>query len=312
VERTVGHAARIGTRPSFTSPKETAMTWVMNPHAPDSLGSADGNDHDEPGTEIASGVFVERRSILWLPALAAATFLFGRSRLSAADHSKEGAAPAGKKPSSTSPLDWDEFLKQCVPIAKEMFKDSSAQGQDAYLNRVASFAVRLRAAPNTKLFAFGKLNPKVEFNLSHKGFPFVVVQWRMHPRAILPAHCHPQTSVCTLGLEGETRLRNFEVHGKAPAFDSGSSQAFLIRETHSQILTPRRTSTLSPTRDNIHYFEAGADGARGIDITTAYGGTGNFSFVAFDPDKPREAQQRIFEAAWTGQEPPKRERGKKK
>ena len=193
-----------------------------------------------------------------------------------------------------------------------MFKDSSAQGQDAYLNRVASFAVRLRAAPNTKLFAFGKLNPKVEFNLSHKGFPFVVVQWRMHPRAILPAHCHPQTSVCTLGLEGETRLRNFEVHGKAPAFDSGSSQAFLIRETHSQILTPRRTSTLSPTRDNIHYFEAGADGARGIDITTAYGGTGNFSFVAFDPDKPREAQQRIFEAAWTGQEPPKRERGKKK
>src|SRR5258708_2272527 len=184
------------------------MTWVFD--AP-----RQNSDHDEPGTEIASGVLIERRSILWLSALTAATFLFGQSRLDAADESKGSTTPG------TGPLDWDEFLKQCVPVAKEMVKDTSTQGQDAYLNRIASFAVRLRAAPNTKLFAFGKLNPKVEFNLSHKGFPFIVVQWRMHPHAILPAHCHPQSSVCTLGLEGETRLRNFEVHGAAPAFDSG-------------------------------------------------------------------------------------------
>jgi hypothetical protein len=44
------------------------------------------------------------------------------------------------------------------------------------------------------------------------------------------------------------------------------------------------------TRDNIHYFEAGDAGARGLDITTAYGGDGRFSFVAFQPDKP----------VWTG------------
>ena len=94
------------------------MTWVMNPHTP--LASGKANDHDEPGTEIASGVFVERRSILWLPALAAATFLFGRSRLYAADDSKGGATRTAKEPSSTGPLDWDEFLKQCVPIAKEI------------------------------------------------------------------------------------------------------------------------------------------------------------------------------------------------
>jgi hypothetical protein len=284
--------------PALNTHKEIAMTWLLNP-ATQNAASCEAADHDEPGAEIAAGVLIERRAVLWLPALAAATFLFGRSRLYALNDSKATA----KDSSATGSLDWEEFLKQCVPVAKEMVKDSSAGGQDAYLHRVASFAVRLRAAPDTKLFPFGKLHPKVAFNLSHKGFPFTVVQWRMDPQAILPAHCHPSFSVCTLGLEGETRLRNFELHGEAPAFDSGSSKTFLIRETHNQVLTPRRTSTLSPTRDNIHYFEAGPDGARGIDITTGYGGTGNFSFLAFDADEPKDPKQRLFEAAWTGQQP---------
>jgi hypothetical protein len=280
------------------------MTWVLNHSTWNDFSSTSSGDHEEPGTEIAKGVLIERRSILWLPALAAATVLFGRSRLFAADDSRTSSTQAtGKDSPAGNQLGWDDFVSQCVPVAKEMFKDSSAAGQDAYLNRVAALAVRIRAAPDTKLFAFGKLDPKVELNLSYKGFPFIVVQWRMHARAILPAHCHPQFSVCTLGLEGEARLRNFEVQGDAPAFDSGSAKTFLIRETHNQILTPRRTSTLSPSRDNIHYFEAGASGARGIDITTGYGGAGNFSFLAFDPEKPKDAKQRLFEAAWTGQQP---------
>jgi hypothetical protein len=160
--------------------------------------------------------------------------------------------------------------------------------------------VRLRAAPATKLFPYGRLDPKVEFAPSYRGAPFVIIQWRMHPRAILPAHCHPRASVCTLGLEGEARLRNFEVEGSAPAFDSGSSETFLIRETHSQIIAPGRVSTISTVRDNIHYFEAGPDGARGIDITIPYGGDGSFSFVGFAPDRPKDAGRRVFEATWTG------------
>jgi hypothetical protein len=278
-----------------------AMTWMLHPAT---LPWSHDHHGEEPGTEIAKGVIIERRSILWLPALTAAAFVFGKTRhLTAGSSDKKPDQPADKNLLVGGQLDWEEFLVQCVPVATELHKDSSAAGQDAYLHRIASYAVRLRSAPATKLFPFGKLNPKVEFNLSYKGVPFVVVQWRMHPRAILPAHCHPQNSVCTLGLEGEARLRNFEIHGEAPAFDSGSTKSFLIRETHSQILTPRRTSTLSASRDNIHYFEAGTAGARGIDITTPYGGNGNFSFVAFDPDRPTDAKQRLFEAIWMGQQP---------
>jgi hypothetical protein len=266
------------------------MTWTpdllhQNPASPP-------HEHDQPGAEVAPGVLVERRSVLWLSASAATAFLLGQ-----APRLESG------QPRSDGRLDWKEFLDEGVPLARELFQEKSPAGQDAYLQRLAALAVRLKAAPDTRLFPYGKLEPKVEFAPSFRGVPFLIIQWRMHARAVLPAHCHPSTSVCTLGLEGEARLRNFEIEGEAPAFNSGSKRTFLIRETHSQLITAGRVNTLSPTRDNIHYFEAGPDGARGIDITTPYGGNGDFSFLAFEPDRPKDARRRVFEAAWAGQKP---------
>ena len=233
--------------------------------------------------ELAPGVTIERRAIFWAPLAVAAAML----------------RPA-QAATASAPLEWDDFVRLCPADAAEFARDASEIGQDAYLNRIASWAVRLKAAPDTKLGAFAGLDPKVEFGPSFRGVPFFVIQWRMAPRAILPAHCHPQFSVCTLGMEGEARLRHFEVHGPAPAFDSGVKTPFLMRETRSQIVTPRRISTLSATRDNIHYFEAGDAGARGLDITTGYGGDGSFSFVAFQPEKPKDPKKQLFEAVWMG------------
>lgn len=243
------------------------MTWI-----PDS-------------SELAPGVTIERRAIFWAPVAVAAAMLRAKSAQAA---------------TVATPLDWDDFIRQCPADAAAFARDTSDMGQDAYLHRIATWAVRLKTAPDTKLGAFGGLNPKVEFGPSFRGVPFAVIQWRMEPHAVLPAHCHPQSGVCTVGIDGEARVRHFEVHGPAPAFDSGSRAPFLIRETRSQIVTPRRISTLSSTRDNIHYFEAGSTGARGLDITTGYGGDGSFSFVAFEPDKPKDPRSLLFEAVWTG------------
>jgi hypothetical protein len=276
------------------------MTWIRDVLRNSAAGRAADAlpaDHEQPGAELAPGVIVERRSVLWLPAATAAALLFGRQpRLRAGDGSGKGSEPARRDVR----LGWEEFLKECLAVAGELSKDSSRPGQDTYLQRLAALAVRLKAAPDTKLYPFGRLDPKVEFAPSFRGVPFVIVQWRMHPKAILPAHCHPHASVCTLGLEGEARLRNFEIEGSAPAFDSGSSDTFLMRETHSEIITPGRVNTVSTLRDNIHYFEASSEGARGIDITTMYGGDGSFSFVAFTPDRPKDPVRRVFEASWTG------------
>jgi hypothetical protein len=244
------------------------MTWIPDTH------------------DVAPGVTIERRAILWTP------LAFAAAALSTA----QPAAAA----STALPLDWEDFIRLCPAEAAAWARDTSEMGQDMYLYRIAAWAVRLKAAPDTKLAAFAGLDPQVAFGPSFRGVPFAVIQWRMAPHAVLPAHCHPHASVCTVGIEGEARVRHFDICGSAPAFDSGVRHPFLIRETRSQIISARRISTLSATRDNIHYFEAGERGARGLDITTAYGGDGSFSFVAFQPNKPKDPKQQLFEAVWTG------------
>ena len=280
------------------------MTWIPHRFRENTTVS----EHESPGTELAPGVVIERRRLLWIPAVSAAALVLGQAgRLLANDPSSIDSEPEGAADPKSTPragegsgtMTWNDFLEDCIPVAQGL-RDSDDLIQDAYLYRIASFAARIDRVPGSKLGAFGGLDPKVEFGVSHRGRPFFVVEWRMEPGAILPAHCHPTGAVCTVGLEGEARLRNFEIEGNAPAYDSGSKETFRIRETHNEILTKGRINTLSISRDNIHYFQASRQGARGIDITSGFGGDGSFSFIAFEPDKPVEPERKIFEATWIG------------
>ena len=191
-------------------------------------------------------------------------------------------------------LAWDDFLKQSVPVAQQLVANP-AFSVDEYLYRIASLATRLKDLPDTKLAPFPGLDPRLLGGPSFRGTPFFIIQWRFEPGAILPPHNHPNASVCTFGYEGEVRLRNFEIVGEAPEY--ASKKTFRVRETHNEMIAPGRINTLSPSRDNIHYFQVGKEGGRGIDITTLHGKNAGFSFLdigekAADPDK------RIFEAAW--------------
>ena len=272
------------------------MTWTRE--FLKNEASPEPHDHDIPGAELAPGVVVERRSILWLPAAMAVTVLL--SNRSSVSGSFEPPKSSGNSDSNVQ-IGWDLFVKECQAVAGEPGEGQIPTGPGHLLcNGSPRLPFDSRRRPDTKLFPYGRLDPKVEFAPSYRSVPFVVIQWRMHPGAILPAHCHPGASVCTLGLEGEARVRNFEIDGVAPAFDAGSKESFLMRETHSQLISPGRVNTLSTLRDNIHYFEAGRDGARGIDITTPYGGDGSFSFVAFEPERPKDVRRKLYEATWTG------------
>src|SRR6185436_1088419 len=192
-------------------------------------------------------------------------------------------------------LAWDEFLKRSVPMAQELIADP-AFSVDEYLYRIGSLATRLKEIPNSTLGSYKTVEPRVWFGPSFRGSPFFIIQWRMEPSALLPPHNHPNASVCTLGFEGEVRLRNFEIIGEAP--DYASKKTFRVRETRNEAMTHGRVSTLSPSRDNIHCFRVGKEGARGIDINTLHGKTNNFSFLDLN-EKPLDPEMRIFEAAWT-------------
>jgi hypothetical protein len=242
--------------------------------------------------EVSPGVIIARRRMLWLPVMATAAIVSAAA--AAQDTAKKSESNA---PSSTGPLAWDEFLQQALPQAAELHRDVSPQGQDAYLHWLALMAARLQLTtiPDTKLGRFEALDPAVYFGRSYLGKPFFIVEWRLEPGAILPPHCHPNASVCTVGIAGEARIRNFEIVGQAPEF--ASRQSFRVRETHNEILTPGRTNTLSAVRDNIHTLQAGKQGARGMDISAYHGPDIGYSFLELD-SKPAEAEQRLFEAVW--------------
>jgi hypothetical protein len=192
-------------------------------------------------------------------------------------------------------LAWDDFLKQSVPIAQQLIADP-AFSVDEYLYRIGSLATRLKEIPDSALGSYKTVDPRVWFGPSFRGSPFFIIQWRMEPGALLPPHNHPNASVCTLGFEGEVRLRNFEIIGEAP--DYASKKTFRVRETRNETMTHGRINTLSPLRDNIHCFQVGSEGARGIDINTLHGKTNDFRFLDISKT-PADSEKRIFEAAWS-------------
>ena len=196
--------------------------------------------------------------------------------------------------SGSDKLAWDEFLKQSVPVAQQLIANP-AFSVDEYLYRIGSLATRLKELPDSALGSYKTVEPRVWFGPSFRGTPFFIIQWRMEPGANLPPHNHPNASVCTLGFEGEVGLRNFEILGEVPDYDS--KKTFRVRETHSQTLARGRISTLSPARDNIHWFQVGKEGGRGIDINTLHGKMGPFSFMEI-AKAPEDSEKRIFEAAW--------------
>src|SRR6185369_12331276 len=151
--------------------------------------------------EVFPGIY-ERRNFLRrsLATIAAIVALRATSK-SLSAHTPIGAQ-------GVDGLAWDEFLKRSVPMAQQLIADPDFS-VDEYLYRIGSLATRLKEIPNSALRSYKTVEPRVWFGPSFRGSPFFIIQWRMEPGALLPAHNHPNASVCTLGFEGEVRLRNF-------------------------------------------------------------------------------------------------------
>jgi hypothetical protein len=240
--------------------------------------------------EVFPGV-IERRYFLRSSAVTAAALL----TLAPAARGFASQQPAETKARVNSKLGWDDFIKQSVAIGQQLFADP-AFNFDEYLYRIGSLASRLEEIPDTKLYPYTAVDPRVFIAPSFRGSPFFIIQWRMEPGAFLPPHNHPNASVCTLGFAGEVRLRNFEIIGTAPEY--ASQKTFYVRETRNELMSRGRISTLSPARDNIHTFQVGKEGARGIDISTLHGTMDPFSLLNVGKE-PRDSEKRIFEATWS-------------
>lgn len=241
--------------------------------------------------ESVPGYAITRRMFCWLPLAMTASSAVAKGN--PLQEPKKVDSPAA----DSDVLTWAEFLHQVEGLGGVKFLGNQV---DRYVYRLASLAAQVQGVPAARVFPFASLQPPVYFGPSHKGAGLIIIEWKLAPGAVLPPHNHPNYSICTLGLEGEARMSNYEVVGAAPEFSS--SKSFQVRKTNTQWMRPGVVNTLSPHRDNIHTFQAGKDGARGIDIGTLHGTDRGFSFLKLT-EKPTDPTRDIFEACWIGNKP---------
>ncbi len=240
--------------------------------------------------EVAPGVVVERRCFLTLAAAA-----FGVAGFSErADARGRRHPPAHMGVCTEGRITLEEFLAEVVPVARELKADTSAVGEDRYLHTLASFAVRLGAVAPPEMRPSGQ-GPNTFIGVSWGGDPFVVLHWRMDPGAVVRLHAHTYGNVVTVGLEGRARVRNFETLA-TPDFES--SAPVRLRLTNDQLLSPGRINLVPLSHGFVHGFQAGAAGARGLDITTRLRDKRPTPYLDVGED-PVDGENRVYEGRWT-------------
>lgn len=233
--------------------------------------------------QVSPGVVVERRCFLKSIAIA-----FGSLSI-------PGVATAHLA-RGDGRFSYEEFLKEVVPVAKKLVSDISLAGQQRYLLTLASYAVRMADAPLPPMRDSGQGAGRGTFiGAVPGGDPFVVLHWRMEPGSIIRPHAHTYGNVMTLTLEGEARIDNFEMVG---ARDFDAKGTFKARKTQSQILTPGQVNLVNLETGYVHGFQAGARGARGLDITTRIKERRETTPYLDLSKKPVEIEPGVYEASW--------------
>lgn len=159
-------------------------------------------------------------------------------------------------------ISFEEFLKDVIPQAKTLVADTSEGGQDAYLKAVAALAVRMEDVAPPQMRNTG---PGNYIGVNPGGDPFTVLHWRMDPGAEIRIHPHIYGNVVTVGLQGAAEVVNYEVDG---ARDWTTTETFRVRRTVRQTLKDGDVNLVNLERNYMHGLRAGAEGARGLDITT--------------------------------------------
>lgn len=199
--------------------------------------------HDLPldeRVEVSPGVTVERRSLFGLA--------LGGLALGGARRDDLAAFLAGAKEHLARPED-------------------TADAELRYLYALAARAAGLTGVP-TPTFRPTAQGTGVGIGVHPpNGAPFVALHWRMEPGAVIRTHPHTYGHVVTVPIAGAARVRNYELISSPPDFEAEGP--FDVRLTCEQLLTPGGAMNVVPLhRGYCHGFEAGPDGAEGLDLTT--------------------------------------------
>jgi hypothetical protein len=225
--------------------------------------------------EEVSGIIVERRALL---------LLGGASALFLGCAQAHAAASDGET--------YANFLRSAAESLAALLPATTPAQQDEYIYTAAAKARRATGIP----FPEGMKETGLDIRPIDKTKVFSVVAYRAAPGVIQMPHNHPGYSVATMGIEGAVRVSYFEHDGVPPPYSI--REPFRVRKTTERWLKPRDITTLTPSRDNIHTFEAGPNGARWIDINTLLlPQAGDFSYMRLTP-AASERTGELYDARW--------------
>ena len=240
------------------------------------------SDHAQPG------VTVTRRK-----ALKTTGWMMGALCFSAAGRGQD-AVPKG--------AGFERFTQQWLELTGELLEDGEPD-EDRYVYRLSALVAAL---------GVDQLPPRTRTSFEKEGMQSgpaygagdrFIVEFELEPGAVIQAHNHVGFDFLSVGAEGACHFRHFEPLEDPPPIRGGLREPFPLQQTRRGILTPGRMTTLTRTRDTIHWFQAGEDGAKffdfGINFKDPGAGYKEFSMLEFDPE-PLDAEQAIYEGQWVG------------
>lgn len=248
------------------------------------------------GETVAEGVTLERRSLLRLSAATLVAALSAGSCASRARKRVELADDSARPAPGTAPvgtLEIGELISEMYPRARQLI-DSGGSQEEAYLMGVGELLARLHTPSDPEMSAAMKrFSDGHDRSIGELGIWLMIFNFDAGKG--FEHHDHRDYNGVILGIEGEARIRNFDVLGDEPVPPKG--QTFEIQQTRDDLILPGRFSTLGSTRENVHDVVAGPDGAKLLDVFTYLEPGARSYSMAVDPE-PRDAARGIYEASW--------------
>ena len=246
-----------------------------------------------PHAEVADGVLLERRMVLKLSAAAVAAALATLGcGAPASVLARPIAEPVPEPPAGG--LDPAGLLAELAPRAERLVA-AQGEGEEAYLAEVGALMRRVDPTTREQVRAAMRSH-RDERRAAGAELHLGMVLFAFQPGRGFPPHDHRHYIGVIHGLEGSTRIRNWEMVGDELVPPKGAT--FQVRATRDDLIGPGMQSSLGLRRDNIHEVKAGADGARVLDVFTFYQREGARSVNLTLDDAPRDADAGIWDARW--------------